>query len=122
MPRQADLRRVILRLALGHGGPGEPRGELKMMIEMTLGAGYGAFAAGAFGGGPRLLSDHEIALVGGGYLPDEVPYIQIGVGGAMVVAGGIITYGAIGAAAVTVGVFLGPALIVGGGCLAIYGL
>jgi len=93
-----------------------------MMIEMTLGAGYGAFTAGAFGGGPRLLTDHEIGLVGGGFLPEEVPYIQMGIGGAMVVAGGIVTYGAIGAAAVTVGVIAGPALLVGGGALFIYGL
>jgi len=97
-----------------------------MMIEMTLGAGYGAFAAGAFGGGPRLLTDHEIALVGGGVMPDEAPYLQMGGGVLVAGAGAYITYGAIAVGAATgvatIGIVLGPALIVAGGCLAIYGL
>jgi len=97
-----------------------------MMIEMTLGAGYGAFAAGAFSGGPTLLTDHEVALVGGGFLPDEVPYIHIGLGAAMI-GGGVYVYsGAIGAAAATGAIGLGfiaaPVLIVGGGALLAYGL
>jgi len=90
-----------------------------MMTDSNLDTHNAAFTAPA-ASGPTLLTDDEIAAVGGAYLDRELPYIEAGAGLGIGIGSGVL------AGAVLTGVVLAGAPVLGTlavvGCVAAAGV